>query len=152
MLSNRGRPIRRPDRLSPRSLTRPLDGEMERPHVLVPIPTLMLALSLSSFRTSYQHPIRLVVWLRADSILSLPEGRGAFAGTVSAAMSANYWESTQRRYWLFTKDQLATMRQKLEDDNAELVRMFPLPQPRHLAIYFNQRECCFPHRLGRGGG
>lgn len=31
------------------------------------------------------------------------------------------------------------MRQKLEDDNAELVRMFPLPQQRHLNIYFNQR-------------
>lgn len=54
-------------------------------------------------------------------------------------MSANYWESTQRKHWLFTKEQLGSMRQKLEDDNAELVRMFPLPQPRHLAIYFNQR-------------
>jgi cyclin C len=54
-------------------------------------------------------------------------------------MSANYWESTQRRHWLFTKEQLAAMRHKLEEDNAELVRMFPLPQPRHLAIYFNQR-------------
>lgn len=54
-------------------------------------------------------------------------------------MSANYWESTQRRFWQFTKDQLVTMRQKLEDDNAELVRMFPLPQQRHLNIYFNQR-------------
>ncbi|UKZ56484.1 RNA polymerase II holoenzyme cyclin-like subunit [Trichoderma virens] len=55
-------------------------------------------------------------------------------------MSANYWESTQRRHWLFTKDELASMRQKLEDESAELVRMFPLPQPRHMAIYFNQRE------------
>lgn len=57
-------------------------------------------------------------------------------------MSANYWESTQRRNWQFTKDQLAAMRQKLEDDNSELVRMFPLGQPRHLNIYFNQRESC----------
>lgn len=54
-------------------------------------------------------------------------------------MSASYWDSTQRRHWLFSKDQLASMRQKLEDDNADLVRMFPLPQTRHLAIYFNQR-------------
>lgn len=54
-------------------------------------------------------------------------------------MAANYWDSTQRKHWLFTKDQLSGMRQKLEDDNAELVRMFPLPQTRHLAIYFNQR-------------
>lgn len=57
-------------------------------------------------------------------------------------MSANYWESTQRRHWLFTKEQLASMRQKLEDENADLIRMFPLPQARHLAIYFNQRESC----------
>jgi cyclin C len=55
-------------------------------------------------------------------------------------MSANYWESTQRRHWLFTKEELASMRQKLEEENADLVRMFPLPQPRHMAIYFNQRE------------
>ncbi|KAL6413967.1 RNA polymerase II holoenzyme cyclin-like subunit [Ilyonectria robusta] len=59
-------------------------------------------------------------------------------------MSANYWESTQRRYWQFTKEQLASMRQKLEEDNADLVRMFPLPQQRHLNIYFNQREPLSP--------
>lgn len=55
-------------------------------------------------------------------------------------MSANYWESTQRRFWQFSKEELAARRQKLEDENAELVRMFPLPQPRHMYIYFNQRE------------
>lgn len=55
-------------------------------------------------------------------------------------MSANYWESTQRRHWLFSKDELASMRQKLDDDNIEIVRMFPLPQPRHLAMFFNQRK------------
>jgi cyclin C len=55
-------------------------------------------------------------------------------------MSANYWESTQRQHWLFTKDQLASMRQKLDDDSAEWVRSYPLPEQRHLAIFFNQRE------------
>jgi cyclin C len=55
-------------------------------------------------------------------------------------MAANYWESTQRRNWLFTKDQLNGMRSKLEEDNADLVRMFTLPQPRHLSIFFNQRK------------
>jgi len=54
-------------------------------------------------------------------------------------MAANYWESTQRKHWQFTKDQLATMRQKLEDEDPQLVHMFPLPQLRHLNIYFNQR-------------
>jgi cyclin C len=56
-------------------------------------------------------------------------------------MAANYWESTQRKHWQFTKDQLATMRQKLEDEDPQLVHMFPLPQLRHLNIYFNQRWC-----------
>ncbi|KAG6006029.1 RNA polymerase II holoenzyme cyclin-like subunit [Claviceps maximensis] len=62
-------------------------------------------------------------------------------------MSANYWESTQRRHWLFSKDELASMRQKLDDDNLEFVRMFPLPQPRHLAIYFNQQLLRLANRL-----
>ncbi|KAF6839210.1 RNA polymerase II holoenzyme cyclin-like subunit [Colletotrichum plurivorum] len=60
-------------------------------------------------------------------------------------MAANYWESTQRRYWLFSKDELGAVRQKLEDDNADLVQMFPLPQQRHLGIYFNQQV----NRLGK---
>lgn len=62
-------------------------------------------------------------------------------------MSANYWDSTQRRYWLFTKDQLNTMRTKLEQDNIDLVRMFPLSQPRHLAIFFNQQLIRLGKRL-----
>ncbi|KAG6147530.1 RNA polymerase II holoenzyme cyclin-like subunit [Claviceps purpurea] len=62
-------------------------------------------------------------------------------------MSANYWESTQRRHWLFSKDELASMRQKLDDDNIEIVRMFPLPQPRHLAMFFNQQLLRLANRL-----
>ncbi|KAJ6440791.1 C-type cyclin-like Fic1p [Purpureocillium lavendulum] len=73
--------------------------------------------------------------------------RDGSSGARPGAMSANYWESTQRRHWLFTKDQLASMRQKLEDDNADLVRMFPLPQPRHLSIYFNQQLLRLGKRL-----
>lgn len=55
-------------------------------------------------------------------------------------MAANYWESTQRRHWQFSKDELAEMREKLEESEQSLVQMFPLPQRRHLNIYFNQRE------------
>lgn len=55
-------------------------------------------------------------------------------------MSANYWESTHHKHWLFTKDQLASMRRKLGTDNAEIVQTFTLPEMRHLYIYFNQRE------------
>ena len=54
-------------------------------------------------------------------------------------MASNYWDSTQRRCWQFTKEQLASMRQDLEDEEQNLVQMYPLPQMRHLNIYFNQR-------------
>lgn len=55
-------------------------------------------------------------------------------------MAANYWESTQRKHWLFTKDELAAMRAKIEAEDPNLVASFPLPQLRHLNIYFNQRS------------
>lgn len=63
-------------------------------------------------------------------------------------MAANYWESTQRKHWQFTKDQLATMRQQLEDEDPVLVQMFPLQQLRHLNIYFNQQINRLGKRLG----
>lgn len=56
-------------------------------------------------------------------------------------MAANYWESTQRKHWQFTKQELARLRQKLEDEDRNLVQAYPLPQVRHLSIFFNQREC-----------
>lgn len=65
-------------------------------------------------------------------------------------MAANYWDSTHRRNWQFTKEQLASMRAKVEEDNAELVRMYPLPQPRHLFMFFNQRRLPRPSRATFG--
>ncbi|KAH8168920.1 RNA polymerase II holoenzyme cyclin-like subunit [Sarocladium implicatum] len=62
-------------------------------------------------------------------------------------MAANYWESTQRQHWLYTKDQLASMRQKLDDDNADWVRSYPLPEQRHLSIFFNQQLLRLGKRL-----
>ena len=59
-------------------------------------------------------------------------------------MAANYWESTQRRCWQFSKQELAELREKLEVEEENLVKTFPLPQLRHLSIYFNQREYCHP--------
>jgi cyclin C len=55
-------------------------------------------------------------------------------------MAANYWESTQRRNWQFTRQQLEELRKNLEDEDPNLVQMYPLPQVRHLSIYFNQRK------------
>jgi hypothetical protein len=54
-------------------------------------------------------------------------------------MAASFWESTQRRFWIFTRDELAKTRSKLREDEQALVAMFPLPEWRHLSIYFNQR-------------
>jgi len=55
-------------------------------------------------------------------------------------MAANYWESTQRRFWQFSKQELAELREKLEVEEETLVKAFPLPILRHLSMYFNQRE------------
>ncbi|KAL2127534.1 hypothetical protein VTI74DRAFT_10573 [Chaetomium olivicolor] len=63
-------------------------------------------------------------------------------------MAANYWESTQRKHWQFTKDELAAIRQRLDDEDPALVQMFPLPQLRHLNIYFNQQINRLAKRLG----
>ncbi|KAI1159576.1 cyclin domain-containing protein [Nemania serpens] len=63
-------------------------------------------------------------------------------------MAANYWESTQRRHWQFSKEELAQLREKLEESEQSLVQMFPLPQLRHLSIYFNQQLGRLGKRLG----
>ncbi|CAN8104174.1 unnamed protein product [Discula destructiva] len=63
-------------------------------------------------------------------------------------MAANYWDSSQRKHWTFTKDQLATMRQNLEEEDPALVQSFGLPQLRHLNIFFNQQISRLGKRLG----
>lgn len=60
-------------------------------------------------------------------------------------MAASFWESTQRRFWLFSKDELEQIREKLKDEDSALVQMFPLPEWRQLSIYFNQRRSPFQH-------
>jgi hypothetical protein len=52
----------------------------------------------------------------------------------------NYWESTQRKFWTFTKQQLATERKKMEEAERNLVNMYPLPDRRLLSIYFYHRR------------
>ncbi|KAL2075940.1 hypothetical protein VTL71DRAFT_883 [Oculimacula yallundae] len=63
-------------------------------------------------------------------------------------MAANYWESTQRRHWQFTRQQLEDMRKKLEEEDQNLVKMYPLPEIRHQSIYFNQQIGRLGKRLG----
>lgn len=66
--------------------------------------------------------------------------QNALGSLYAPTMAANYWESTQRRYWQFTRGQLDDLRKKLEDEDQNLVQMYPLPSLRHLSIYFNQRK------------
>ncbi|KAK8093682.1 RNA polymerase II holoenzyme cyclin-like subunit [Apiospora hydei] len=42
-------------------------------------------------------------------------------------MAASFWESTQRRYWMFSKEELAQMREKLCDEDPKLVQSYPFP-------------------------
>jgi cyclin C len=62
-------------------------------------------------------------------------------------MSGNYWASTQFRFWLYDKEKLATHRQRLEDENADLVRRHPLPGQRELSVFFNARMSCPTTRI-----
>lgn len=60
-------------------------------------------------------------------------------------MAASYWDSTQRRFWEFSKEQLAALRQRKQDEERSLVSMYPLPEWRHLSLFFSQRKCpCAP--------
>ncbi|KAK3372760.1 cyclin-C [Lasiosphaeria ovina] len=64
-------------------------------------------------------------------------------------MAANFWESTQRKHWLFTKDELATVRQRLEDeDPANLAQTFVLPDIRLVNMYLNTMMSKLGKRLG----
>lgn len=55
-------------------------------------------------------------------------------------MAANYWASTQRRHWLFSRESLADVRERLREKDKVTHSQFPLPDQRLLNIYFNQRK------------
>jgi cyclin C len=56
------------------------------------------------------------------------------------SMAANYWASTQRRHWLFSRETLADIRERLREKDKITHSQFPLPDQRLLNIYFNQRK------------
>jgi cyclin-C len=58
-------------------------------------------------------------------------------------MAANYWSSTQYRFWTFTKQQLAEMREKLDQSDGNAAQQYPLPDERLLNIYFHSRRLIF---------
>ncbi|KAL4807696.1 RNA polymerase II holoenzyme cyclin-like subunit [Aspergillus unguis] len=54
-------------------------------------------------------------------------------------MAANYWASTQRKHWLFTRERLAEIRENFKEKEKTAHSQFPLPDQRILNIYFNQQ-------------
>ncbi|EGE05747.1 C-type cyclin [Trichophyton equinum CBS 127.97] len=54
-------------------------------------------------------------------------------------MAANYWTSTQRRFWLFDREQLAETRAALDEADRAFIAQYPLPDHRLVNIYINQQ-------------
>ena len=54
-------------------------------------------------------------------------------------MAANYWASTQRHHWQFSREALTEIRQQLEDEDRNLVQQYPLPDRRLLSKFFSER-------------
>ncbi|KAL9014126.1 MAG: hypothetical protein Q9173_001217 [Seirophora scorigena] len=54
-------------------------------------------------------------------------------------MAANFWSSTQKLYWQFSKTEIQEMRQQLESDESAISQQYPLPDRRLLSIFFNQQ-------------
>ena len=55
-------------------------------------------------------------------------------------MAANFWTSSQRKRWLFNRQELAEIRRQLEDEDRQLIQQFPLPERRLLSLYFSHRK------------
>lgn len=53
-------------------------------------------------------------------------------------MAANYWDSTQAKYWTFSKSELADLRKQLADTNQHIYTKYPLQDRRLLNIYMQQ--------------
>lgn len=62
-------------------------------------------------------------------------------------MAANYWDSSQSRYWTFTPASLATLRAELAQRHAPAYAKYPLPDPRLLNIYIQQQTIKLGKRI-----
>jgi cyclin-C len=62
-------------------------------------------------------------------------------------MAANYWSSTQRRFWLFTRDSLAGARERREAQDRGIAQQYPLPDSRLINIYIKECIVKFAKRL-----
>jgi cyclin-C len=62
-------------------------------------------------------------------------------------MAANYWTSTQRRFWNFTPSQLASIRSNLNAQNSSIITSYPIPDPRHILIFLKDQLLRLSRRL-----
>ena len=56
-------------------------------------------------------------------------------------MASNYWDSTQAKFWTFTRDELAERRSELVRLNASMHSKYEMPERRIVDIYLQQRVC-----------
>jgi cyclin C len=55
-------------------------------------------------------------------------------------MAANYWDSTQRKYWTFSKKELTETRRALDAEHSQLISQHALPERKTLHLYFFLRK------------
>ena len=59
-------------------------------------------------------------------------------------MAANYWISTQRLHWRFTREELLDTREVLEEQDRVSVQQYALLDRRLLSIFFKERRFPLP--------
>ncbi|KXT16581.1 hypothetical protein AC579_6304 [Pseudocercospora musae] len=62
-------------------------------------------------------------------------------------MAANYWDSTQAKFWTFSKAELAEVRSELHKANQALHAKYALPDRRLMSIYFQQQLTKLARRM-----
>lgn len=62
-------------------------------------------------------------------------------------MAANYWTSSQRKYWTFTPDKLMDIRDDLEKQYPKVFEQYPYPDRRHMMIFLRDRLLQLAKRL-----
>lgn len=62
-------------------------------------------------------------------------------------MAANYWTSTQRKFWTFTPEKLAEIRDDLEKQHAKLLEQYPYPDRRMMFVFIRDKLLQLAKRL-----
>jgi len=62
-------------------------------------------------------------------------------------MAADYWTSTQRKFWTFSPEKLADVRDELEKQHAKVLDQWPYPDRRLMFIFLRDRVLQLAKRL-----